>query len=330
MSVNRFGWLLSNLHINDNSSMPKRGDPNYDKLYKIRPYLDRLLQTYKSSYLPTRIQSIDESMIRFKGRSSIKQYMPDKPIRRGYKVWVRADSRGYICQFQVYEGKRNNTTEKNLGHRVVTELTQDLCGKQYMLCNDNFFNSVQLMIDLQQNKIMACGTTRWDRKNFPKDQLPDGKEMNHGDSAFRSTRTGIVAVRWKDKKGINFLSNYHNPNTKTTVTRKQPDGSLKVVPCPTLVKDYNNQMGCVDKANQLKSTYEIDRRSRKWWHRIFFHFLDTTIVNSYIIFTLNHEGQGQSLLLNDFRTKVATGLLGVPRQNAEGNQQMSLLTGIRW
>lgn len=251
MSVNRFGWILTNLHINDNTSIPNRGEQNYDKLYKIRPYLEILLQTYKNSYLPSRNQSIDESMIRFKGRSSLKQYMPDKPIRRGYKVWVRADSRGYVCQFQVYEGKRNNITEKNLGHRwVVTEHTNDLIGKDYILCNDNFFNSVQLMIDLQQHRILACGTTRWDRKNYPNKRLPDGKHMTHGESSFRSTRTGVVAVRWKDKKGINFLSNYHNPNTKTTVERRQRDGSLKVVPSPTLVEDYNNQMGCVDKADQ--------------------------------------------------------------------------------
>lgn len=314
MPVNRFGWLLTNLHINDNASMPNRGDQNYDKLYKIRPYLNRLSETYKTCYKPTKRQSIDESMIRFKGRSAIKQYMPDKPIRRGYKVWTRADSNGYICQFQIYEGKRNNITEKNLGHRVVTELTQDLSGKNYIVCNDNFFNSVQLMIDLQQRKIMAFGTTRWDRKNFPKDKLPDGNAMVIGESAFRSTITGIVAVRWKDKKGINFLSNYHNPNTMTTVERRQPDGSLKVVPCPTLVKDYNNQMGCVDKADQLKSTYEINRRSKKWWHRIFFHFVDTTVTNAFIIFNKNMEGHGQSLKLKDFRINLSVALCGIPHQ----------------
>lgn len=35
-------------------------------------------------------------MIRFKGRSTLKQYMPNKPIKRGYKVWVRADEERYI------------------------------------------------------------------------------------------------------------------------------------------------------------------------------------------------------------------------------------------
>lgn len=26
MTVNRFGWLLSNLHMNDNNMMPKKGE----------------------------------------------------------------------------------------------------------------------------------------------------------------------------------------------------------------------------------------------------------------------------------------------------------------
>lgn len=48
-------------------------------------------------------------MIKLKGRSSLKQYIPDKPIKRGYKVWTPADAHGYVvCQFQVYEGKKDN------------------------------------------------------------------------------------------------------------------------------------------------------------------------------------------------------------------------------
>ena len=36
--------------------------------------------------------SIDEAMIKFKGRSSLKQYVSLKPIKRGIKAWVRADA----------------------------------------------------------------------------------------------------------------------------------------------------------------------------------------------------------------------------------------------
>lgn len=78
MPVNRFGWILSNLHLNKNANMPDRQSPNYDKLYKLRPFLDALSSTFLSCYNPKEFQTVDESMIRFKGRLSLKQYMPLK------------------------------------------------------------------------------------------------------------------------------------------------------------------------------------------------------------------------------------------------------------
>jgi len=41
MTVNRFGWLLSSLHLNDNSVMAKRGETDYDKLYKVQPFFKK-------------------------------------------------------------------------------------------------------------------------------------------------------------------------------------------------------------------------------------------------------------------------------------------------
>ncbi|KFM61575.1 PiggyBac transposable element-derived protein 3, partial [Stegodyphus mimosarum] len=78
----RFSWLLLNLHLNDNSVQPKRGERNFDKLYKVHPLLDHLSERFLSSYQPNKNQSIDESMIKFKRRSSFKQYMKKKPIKK--------------------------------------------------------------------------------------------------------------------------------------------------------------------------------------------------------------------------------------------------------
>lgn len=86
MSVNRCGWLLNHLQLNDNALLPNRGDFDYDKLYKIRPVLNKLCKTFKECYYPSKCVIVDESMIKFKGRSSLKQFMKDKPIKRGYKV----------------------------------------------------------------------------------------------------------------------------------------------------------------------------------------------------------------------------------------------------
>ncbi|XP_043471970.1 piggyBac transposable element-derived protein 4-like [Leptopilina heterotoma] len=96
MTVNRFGFFLSHLHLSDNTKEPTRGSPEYDKLYKIRPLVTTLNETFKKYYLPKKNQAVDESMINFKGRSSMKQYMPAKPVKRGYKCWVRADESSYV------------------------------------------------------------------------------------------------------------------------------------------------------------------------------------------------------------------------------------------
>ena len=61
-------------------------DPNYDKLYKIRPMLDTIIAPFKSVYMPKAQVSIDERIISFKGRLSFVQYMPKKPTKWGIKA----------------------------------------------------------------------------------------------------------------------------------------------------------------------------------------------------------------------------------------------------
>ncbi|XP_047100538.1 piggyBac transposable element-derived protein 4-like [Schistocerca piceifrons] len=106
MAVNRFGWLLRNIHLNDNTLHPEKGHPGYDKLYKLRPVIKILSESFSKCYQPSKHLAIDESMIKFKGRNSMKQYMRDKPIKRGYKVWMLCDKTSYNLKFDIYTGKR--------------------------------------------------------------------------------------------------------------------------------------------------------------------------------------------------------------------------------
>ena len=69
----------------------------------------------------------------------MKQYVLKKPVKRGFKVWVCADSHNeYISDFDVYTGKKGDTAEVGLGGLVVKHLTQDLVGKYYHIYMDNF------------------------------------------------------------------------------------------------------------------------------------------------------------------------------------------------
>ena len=163
----RFLELSRFLHFADNATISSRGEPGYDRLAKVRPVIETLRESFLSSYNPHRENSIDEAMVKFKGRSTLKQYMPKRPIKRGFKVWVRADSHnGYISDLDVYTG-RDDSTETNLGAKVVKKLSQPLIRGNYHLYFDNFFSSVALFEDLVEDGIYACGTFRKDRKGLP-------------------------------------------------------------------------------------------------------------------------------------------------------------------
>lgn len=69
-------------------------------------------------------------------------------------------------------------------------------------------------------------------------------------------------------------------------------------------------MGYVDYDNMLKSYYELYRKSHKWWYRIFFDFVDVSVVNSYILF--KGTSQGTIISLKQFKISVATRLVGLP------------------
>lgn len=89
--------------------------------------IDHLSARFLDFYGPQREVAVDEVMIKFARRSTLKQFMPMKPVKRGIKVWALADSHnGYFHKFQVYRGKERSRV-KQLGQRVVVkDLTQHL------------------------------------------------------------------------------------------------------------------------------------------------------------------------------------------------------------
>ena len=73
---NHFAKISLYLHLNDKRRELPRGHANHEKLFKVRPILDSIVEAMKSEYRPSKNVSIDEAMIPFKGRLSLKQYMP--------------------------------------------------------------------------------------------------------------------------------------------------------------------------------------------------------------------------------------------------------------
>jgi hypothetical protein len=65
-------------------------------------------------------------------------------------------------------------------------------------------------------------------------------------------------------------------------------------------------MNFVDNFDHLKGDYSCDRKSKKWWHRLFFHFIDMCVVNALMI---HKEVEMEQFTNKDFRRKVHEGLL---------------------
>ena len=106
------------------SSSPSDPTHTHDKLWKVRPIISAVVAACRTNYRPHREQAIDEAMVAFKGRSSMMQYLPMKPVKCGFKIWVRSDSHnGYMCELECYTGRKSDTTEVGLGGSVVTRLT---------------------------------------------------------------------------------------------------------------------------------------------------------------------------------------------------------------
>lgn len=100
---------------------------------------------------------------------SMKQYMPNKPIKRGYKIWARCDSEsGYLYAFDIYTGKATSTDETSggLGYRVVMDLCRNV--QPYtLMAFDNFFYQFTSSGNAASQKYICCGYSQSQSKRAP-------------------------------------------------------------------------------------------------------------------------------------------------------------------
>ncbi len=309
------------LHLCDGEQQVAAGQPGHDYLYKVRKLLDLLSPRFLSEYNPHEELSIDEAMIPFKGRLSIKQYMKDKPTKWGIKVFVLADARnGYTVRLQVYTGKNSQLANSDSGlcSRVVLELLSGLESKSPKVYMDNYYTSPELFLDLYKKGVNACGTARHNRKFYPKD-LVVHKNVEMGYLDYRSNGP-ILATVWKDKRVIHFLTTIHMARCSfpVTVKRRKKDGTQKEVESPPCLPDYQKYMRGVDRGDQLMGYYNVGRRSKKWWKRVFSYLIEVCILNAHNLHKFSTQPQVDFL---QFRLNLATQLIGTMKKASRGRTQ---------
>ena len=303
MTRARFLEIFQKIHFADNhKELPPKESEEYDRAWKLRPLFDHLAKHFQDMLQPEAHQSIDENMCKFKRKSIMRQYMENKPMKWGFKFWFHCGAKsGYLYEFDMYLGK-TGSIEFGRGESVVLSLCQKLKGTLCFVFFDNFFTSPALLVKLLQMGIYATGTVSAKQKNIP--VLKHDKEMKRGDHDWFPSNH-LSAIKWMGNKSVILLSNYFNPKETQQIERRVKGSKNKVkVTCPSVIQEYNQFMGGVDLSDQMKVTYEVDRRDKFPFHlHVFLDFLDIAVVNSKIVY--NKIESAPSLSSLDFRCSIA-------------------------
>ena len=75
---------------------------------------------------------------------------------------------------------------------------------------------------------------------------------------------------------------------------------------PHIMEWYNRHMGCVDNSDRMANSYSMIRHTFKWTMKLFFHFLDPTVLNSWI----QLSSCGAKYTHRDFRLLLVRNLIG--------------------
>lgn len=317
MSRNRFRDLKRYIHFSDNTTLEKG-----DKMAKIRPLLDAMNKNLKQYGVFKEQLTIDEQMLPYHGKHPAKQFMLNKPVKFGYKLWVLASSDGYPFHLEVYTGKDTSFEEYSLGERVVRKLLNTVENvSQHEITLDNFFTSYQLLKSLRELGVRATGTIRENR--IAKAPLVDSgvmKKKDRGEHDFRVGDGEVLVVKWNDNKPVCVATNH---DTVTPLLRQrrfsQSQKAYVTIPQPNVVHNYNRYMGGVDLLDRCLSNYRPVIRGKKWYFPFFSHCLNVFVVASWRI----HQEFGGSCSQLDFLRHICRSLIQVsvvkPRPGPSGD-----------
>ncbi|PNF24209.1 hypothetical protein B7P43_G15857 [Cryptotermes secundus] len=201
----------------------------------------------------------------------------------------------------VYLGKQRQlvTEEITSTHGIVLQLIRRVEGLGHKIYMDNYFSSPALFDDLLDRKINSCGTVRNDRRGMPQEIRP------------KSMKLHLSVVRWKDKRDVYVLMNFHPPPLEGNF-RDESGHAVK----PHVIEDFNAHTGFVDKSDRMVNSYGIARRTWKWTKKLFFHLLDMSILNAYLL----HKSCGGKMTHKKFREILVRDLI---LQSHEANVTVS-------
>ena len=221
-----------------------------DMLYKIRPIINMLSGSFQRHYILNKEVTIDEKMIKYSGRISFLQYVRNKPVKLGFKVFVLSDAiSGYVYNWRFYTGKENNARVSNLAHNIVLSLVQGLENRNHHLYFDSYYSSIPIVKELGIKGFGCTGMINQRKRLIPEAIKNPTQELQDGETISRRLGNTVLLLH-KDRKEIRVITSIHG--------RQLANNGR-----PVALENYNFYMRGVDKGNQQASYYHPNHKSMK-------------------------------------------------------------------
>lgn len=161
--------------------------------------------------------SVDESIIKFFGRCIIKQFMKNKPIRFGLKLWCLYTVSGFLLDFDTYCGKQETETYEilknyTLDTKVVMKMPHEFFKSvpseklaEYHVVFDNFFTSPDLVVHLRKLGVKSTGTVKQNRVYEKKVIKNKEKREVVPISLDKKSVRGAYEVKHDEESGIHYI-----------------------------------------------------------------------------------------------------------------------------
>lgn len=204
--------------------------------------------------------------------------MRSKPGKYGIKIWCLSCVKClYICNLEIYTGKKGNRSEIGQGKRVVLQLIEPFTKKWREMTTDNFFTSLELAHELWLKQTLITGTVRLNKGDIPpsfttcQNRDPKGSTL----VAFRDQAMLTSFVDGKKKKPVVTLT---TANIASVQTGKKPD----------VVLHYNATKGAVDAGDFITRKNNCVRKTRVWTKKVAMEMISIATLNASCLFKLRY------------------------------------------
>ncbi|XP_066138360.1 piggyBac transposable element-derived protein 4-like [Euwallacea fornicatus] len=286
MSCERFIFLVNCLRFDSKKTRTER--LKNDAFAHIREIWNTFIETCRTSYTPSSYLTIDEQLLGFRGRCPFRMYIPNKPSKYGIKIVMLCDSSSkYMIDASPYLGKSTHTGGLPLSNYYIKELTKSVHGTHRNITMDNWFTSVGIADELLSDpyKLTIIGTIRKNKKEIPPEMLELAKRKPQSSMfCFDKSKT-LLSYMSKKNKLVLLLSTMHEGAEISEINNK-----------PIIILNYNETKSGVDTFDQMCSNMSCSRKTRRWPLCIFYGMVNTTCVNSYVLYCCNNLKNGEKPL----------------------------------